>query len=196
MKYTNAGAMHHHQQQMSQPSHLQQQQQNIPPQQYQNSGYMSQPVHPMQQQQGHMNPMYSTNGYPDDLQSQSMDMSGGLMGSDYSSGLGGDMMTASSTINNANLARLPEQARSELTAFEARISYANNLEASTDGLSYVLVCTLSKSSICSKKNGKMILEREQVPNLRLVIPRAYPQHPASVERAALDLGESFWEGSN
>jgi hypothetical protein len=56
---------------------------------------------------------------------------------------GNDMMGGISMIHS-NLSRLPEQARNELVNFESRISFASSLEASSDGLSYILVCTLSK----------------------------------------------------
>lgn len=55
---------------------------------------------------------------------------------------GNDMMNTSTI--HTNLSRLPEQARNELVPFETRISFANNLEASGDGLSYVLACALRK----------------------------------------------------
>lgn len=58
----------------------------------------------------------------------------------------GDVMGNMSMIHT-NLARLPEQARNELVSFENRISFANNLEASSDGISYILSCTLSGLSL-------------------------------------------------
>jgi hypothetical protein len=170
-KYSNAGAM----------------QQNMQ-QQYQQNNYMNQSqMHPIQQQQmyGSNNMMQpQMNSYGNEMLSQPMDMSGsGMMGGGNYPGMaansmGGNVNMMSTSMIHTNLARLPEQARNELVPFESRISFANTLEASGDGLSYILVCAL---------------QREQVPNLRLVIPRTYPQHSASVERTTVDLDSFYLE---
>ncbi|KAI6177174.1 Mediator of RNA polymerase II transcription subunit 15 [Aphelenchoides bicaudatus] len=160
-------------------------------QQYQqNNAYMNQQMH-MQQQQGHMygaNNMMGTqqpmNGYGNDMQQapQSMDMTNNMIaGQNYAgmaqNSMGGNDMMGISMVNS-NLSRLPEHARNELVQFESRISFANSLEVSADGLAYILVCTL---------------RADQVPCLRLVIPRTYPQQAASVERAALDLDSFYYD---
>jgi hypothetical protein len=100
---------------------------------------MGQPqMHPIQPQ-NHMS-VYGTNnmvmnGYGNDMQSsQSLDISG-MSGNDYS-GMGVSVV-------HSHFGRLPEQARTELASFENRISYSTPMEPSTDGLSYIVTCSLS-----------------------------------------------------
>ncbi|KAI6235392.1 Mediator of RNA polymerase II transcription subunit 15 [Aphelenchoides besseyi] len=198
LKYNTTGSMHHHQQHAQQAmqqqgshQHPQHQPQNIQSYQH-NSAYMSQPMHPMQQNQMNPNQMMqnsnmipssqSMGAYADDMQ-QSMDMSNGMIGSDYglpqnSTSGNVEMVGNSMTVTNPSLTRIPDQARNELAQFESRINFSSNVETSVDGMSFIVVC---------------VLKREQIPPLRLIIPRTYPQQSASVERAAIDLDSFYYD---
>ncbi|KAL3122011.1 hypothetical protein niasHT_004133 [Heterodera trifolii] len=74
-----------------------------------------------------------------------------------------------------NFSELPEMVRGELNSVEQRFQFDPTVELNTDANAFIVNC---------------ILRREQVPPLRLVIPRNYPAGTVTVERTALDL-DSF-----
>ncbi|KAL3070186.1 hypothetical protein niasHT_039379 [Heterodera trifolii] len=74
-----------------------------------------------------------------------------------------------------NILHLPEMVRGELNSVEQRFQFDPTVELNTDANAFIVKC---------------ILKREQVPPLRLVIPRNYPAGTVTVERTALDL-DSF-----
>uniref|UniRef100_A0A914GX44 Mediator of RNA polymerase II transcription subunit 15 n=1 Tax=Globodera rostochiensis TaxID=31243 RepID=A0A914GX44_GLORO len=74
-----------------------------------------------------------------------------------------------------NILQLPELVQSEISGMEQRFHFDPNVELSPDSNSFIIKC---------------ILKREQVPSLRLIVPRNYPAGTVSVERAVLDL-DSF-----
>ncbi|KAL3099752.1 hypothetical protein niasHS_000236 [Heterodera schachtii] len=74
-----------------------------------------------------------------------------------------------------NILHLPEMVRGELNSVEQRFQFDPTVELNTEANAFIVKC---------------ILKREQVPPLRLVIPRNYPAGTVTVERTALDL-DSF-----
>jgi len=74
------------------------------------------------------------------------------------------------------IAQLNDSVRSELASMESRFSFDPSVEMTNDGMMYLVRC---------------MLKREQVPPMRIVIPRNYPNALPTVERAVLDL-ESFY----
>lgn len=174
--YTSANMMHQQQpQQQAPPSSSYQ-----PPPQQQPYQYMNtQQMHSMPHQQtmlpngqnGAIPP--PINGYDNPSRAQQMEMSNGMTQmQDYSMG-----QPMSVEMNNSVLMKLPEQARNEFAAFDQRIA-CSHIENHTDGMSLVVICTFN---------------REQIPNLRVLVPRNYPQQLASVERAVLDLDAFYFD---
>ncbi|CAD5215478.1 unnamed protein product [Bursaphelenchus okinawaensis] len=172
--YPNHTMMPQHQQPMSQQppnsSYQQYQQYNMPPQPM-NS-------HPSQMPANNVpNPMNSTmniGSYEDPQQMPALDTPNNMVRG-YSNMMpqhgDGDTSVA------AAMMKLPDQARTEFSNFEHSVMY-NKVEPSGDGASLVVVCAL---------------KREQVPNLRVVVPRAYPNQLATVERDTLDLDAFYYD---
>jgi hypothetical protein len=88
------------------------------------------------------------------------------------------MDPSQSAASTAAIMHINEAARSELAQVENRFIFDTNVEMTADGQSHVVKCTL---------------KREQVPSLRLVIPRSYPSSPPSAERAVLDIDSFYYD---
>lgn len=64
--------------------------------------------------------------------------SSSMSGSVEMAGAGG------ASASNPSLNRLPDQAKNELAQFESRINFTSNGDLSADGMSQIVVCSLSK----------------------------------------------------
>ncbi|KAI1731788.1 med15 subunit of mediator complex non-fungal domain-containing protein [Ditylenchus destructor] len=73
-------------------------------------------------------------------------------------------------------AQLSDHVRNELMAMDKRFLFDNNVEMTQDG--FTIRCSL---------------RREQVPQMRIVVPRNYPASAPTVERAVLDLDSFYYD---
>uniref|UniRef100_A0A915N9T3 Mediator of RNA polymerase II transcription subunit 15 n=1 Tax=Meloidogyne javanica TaxID=6303 RepID=A0A915N9T3_MELJA len=77
-----------------------------------------------------------------------------------------------------NISQLPDAIRSEIAELEQRFQFDSIVEIASDMHSFVIKC---------------ILRSQQVPPLRIIIPRAYPVGAVSVKREILDLDSFYFD---
>ncbi|CAD5221432.1 unnamed protein product [Bursaphelenchus xylophilus] len=169
--YSTGGIMqqNHHQPMTQQPSSYQQPYQYMPPQPLPMSSQPNQMIPNSQPSQMNMT-------YDDQLQCPPMDATN-MMPRGYDGNLMQAQVTTEMGVGGGVLMKLPEQARTEFANFDQNISYIS-VEPSNDGMYFIVVCAL---------------KREQIPNLRVSVPRNYPNQLATVERAALDLDSFYFD---
>uniref|UniRef100_A0A914GZA0 Mediator of RNA polymerase II transcription subunit 15 n=1 Tax=Globodera rostochiensis TaxID=31243 RepID=A0A914GZA0_GLORO len=83
-----------------------------------------------------------------------------------------NMLNCPSGKVTVNILQLPELVQSEISGMEQRFHFDPNVALCPDSNSFIINC---------------ILKREEVPSLRLIVPRNYPAGTVSVERVVLDL---------
>nr|CAD2181311.1 unnamed protein product [Meloidogyne enterolobii] len=77
-----------------------------------------------------------------------------------------------------NISQLPDAIRSEIAELEQRFQFDSIVEIASDMHSFVIKC---------------ILRSQQVPPLRIIIPRGYPVGAVSVKREILDLDSFYFD---
>lgn len=104
--------------------------------------------------------------------------SGRPMNLDGMLGIGGGNASGRSSGITVNISQLPDAIRSEIADLEQRFQFDPSVEIASDMNSFVIKC---------------ILRSQQVPPLRLIIPRGYPVGSVTVERAILDLDSFYFD---